>query len=55
MIGRISDVKTNLLKIFSKLLPIFGQLIYITLPDACGIGIFHGDLGSVDSDTCGDG
>jgi len=43
------------LKIFSELLLIFGQPIYITLPDACGIGIFHGDLDSVDSDICGDG
>jgi len=25
------------------------------LPDACGIGIFHGDFGFVDSDICGDG
>ena len=30
------------------------QWIYITLPDACGTGIFHGDFDSVDSDTCGD-
>ena len=26
-----------------------------TLPDACGIGIFHRDFGSVNSDTCGNG
>jgi len=25
------------------------------LPDACGIDIFHGDFGFVDSDICGDG